>query len=111
VSYFTNRPIQTDPGIAFLGLLLLFAAVLMLFFVILGGTGPTSPLNSFYFLSAQTSQIPNADADFVHWTLWNVCREAPNGNNGVCGRSIAGHVLLPQHNFQTAVGVPYDFYE
>lgn len=62
----------TDPSLGLPALVFLAGSIVMLFFVILSGTTRTSPLNSTYFLQADTSGITGA-RDVSQWTYFYVC--------------------------------------
>lgn len=82
-------------------------------FIILAGAIDHSPINKWYFLQADTSNIPNAPA-LARWTFWDIC----DGSTGetVCSGSGFGSVsparpLDPpsNSNFGTDTNVPAAF--
>lgn len=62
----------TDPSLGLVALIFLGGSIVMLFFVILSGTTPTTPLNSTYFLQADTAGITGA-LDISQWTYFYIC--------------------------------------
>ncbi|KAI5303957.1 hypothetical protein KEM56_007026 [Ascosphaera pollenicola] len=96
------------PLCATLALFFLAGANLLLMFVLLAGANNANPLKRFYFLEADTSQIPGAPKT-SRWTFWAVC-EAKDGHNNCHNRS-AGVPLDPpgKRNFHTNEGVPQGF--
>lgn len=64
----TMRVINT-----FFNLFFLAGACLLLIFTVLAGSSKHFPLNKFYWLEADTSNIPNSPANTSAWTFWGVC--------------------------------------
>lgn len=58
-----------------LGLLFISGALVLLFFVILGGVSDSTPLNNTYFLQADTAGITGAK-DTTRWTYFYMCDES-----------------------------------
>lgn len=85
----------------------------MSLFILLAGAINASPVNKWYFLQADTANIPNAP-QLSRWTFWNIC-EGSSGSN-VCSGSGYGSIsparpLDPPagSNFGTDVNVPPQF--
>lgn len=92
-------------------LILVAGALVFMFFILLAGAVDGNPVNKFYFLQADTSNIANAPA-VSRWTYWNVC--AVQNGRDVCGGSgysnvIPARPLDPPRNFNTINGVPAQF--
>ncbi len=84
-----------------------------MFFILLAGAVDGSPLNKFYFLQANTGNIPGAPT-IARWTYWNVCG-VQNGRT-VCGNQGYSdvHPAFPldpasHRNFDTTTNVPRNF--
>lgn len=82
-------------------------------FIFLAGGIDSSPVNMFYFLQADTANIPGAP-QVARWTFWNIC-EGSSGRN-VCGNTGYGNVALARpfdppssSNFGTTNNVPAQF--
>jgi hypothetical protein len=90
-----------------MSLILTAGAVLLLFFVILGGTRDRTPLDDIYFLRAETSGIRGAPR-LARWTFWNACETGPNGRNQ-CSSVSPAYPFDPPRNFGTTEGVPSQF--
>ncbi|KAI4091301.1 MAG: hypothetical protein LQ344_004160 [Seirophora lacunosa] len=60
------------PALAFVSLILIAGAILLILFTLLGGAVGGNPVNQFYFLQADTSGLGNAAAN-SRWTFWNAC--------------------------------------
>lgn len=82
-----------------------------MFFILLAGAVDGNPVNRWYFLQADTSNIANAPA-LSRWTYWNVC----DGSTGVdvCSGSGYGKIsparpFDPVRNFGTSDNVPQQF--
>ncbi|RMZ92222.1 hypothetical protein DV736_g530, partial [Chaetothyriales sp. CBS 134916] len=93
-----------------LSLLLLAGGIIFMFFILLAGAVDGYPVNRFYFLEADTSNIPNALL-VSRWTYWNVCGK--DGSRTVCGDKHYENVRPafpldpPSHReFNTHVNVP-----
>jgi hypothetical protein len=87
-----------------LNLVLLAGTVLMLLLTILSGSSDHTPLNKFYWLSADTSNIKGAPSESA-WTFWGVCEKS---NYSECTLGPA-YPISPKDNFHTTQGVPSDF--
>lgn len=84
-----------------------------MFFILLAGAVDGFPVNRWYFLQADTSNIPGAPA-LSRWTYWNVC--GVEGARTVCGDENYSnvHPAFPfnppgRKNFDTEVNVPPAF--
>lgn len=86
--------------------------MLLEFFILLAGAVNGSPVNMFYFLQVDTSNIQGAPA-LSRWTYWNVC-DGSSGNN-VCDHStMYGSIkparpFDPPRNFGTDNNIPGQF--
>jgi SUR7/PalI family len=80
----------------------------LLFFILLGGTKESTPLNEFYWLQADTSHIPGAPAE-SRWTLYGVCGVSSDGKNINCTKNTADFAFQPDVTYHTTTGVPQDF--
>jgi len=81
-------------------------AVVLLFFVILGGVNYTPPLNETFFLSADISSFHStidSPSGFGQWTLWGICGATTNGKNVNCGTHHAAYPFSPKDNFGSSV--------
>merc|ERR1712169_71174 len=94
-------------------LILVAGGLLLMFFILLAGAVDGSPLNKFYFLQANTGNIPGAPT-IARWTYWNVCG-VQNGRT-VCGDQDYSNVhpafpLDPasHRTFDTTTNVPRNF--
>lgn len=85
-------------------LFFLAGSVLLLLLTVLSGSSNHFPLNDFYWLSADTSGIPNAPTTSA-WTFWGVC-ELDNFNQCTLGPA---YPISPVDNFNTDTGIPEDF--
>ncbi|GMM35532.1 Sur7 protein [Saccharomycopsis crataegensis] len=85
------------------------AATLFLFFIILSGSSknPSTPLNRFYWVEADTSSISGAPAR-TRWTYWGVCEQINSHTKNCTGLGPAVPIS-PVNNFQTEDGVPSYF--
>jgi len=81
--------------------------LLHLFVILAGAVSGSSPINSIYFLQADTSAIAGAPA-VSRWTFWNANAVDGSGNTVVNGVS-AAFPLDPPSNFGTSKGVPAGF--
>ncbi|MCJ1422052.1 hypothetical protein MMC32_008421 [Xylographa parallela] len=95
------------PIFAFASLILIAGACVLIFLVLLAGAVNSNPVNTIYFLQADTSGISGAPAQ-SRWTLWNVCSVDANGVD-VCPKVSAAYPFDPQNNFGTTKGVPAAF--
>jgi len=95
------------PFLTFIPLILTAGATLFIILVLLGGSISSSPGDSTYFLSADTSNIQGAPST-THFTLWNVCN-GQTGKNTDCGSVAAAFALQPQSTFNTNNNIPADF--
>ena len=82
---------------AFMSLVLVAGAIVLIFFVVLAGAINGNPVNQVYFLQTDTSSIPGAPS-IAQWTLWNVCGADSNGLDEDCGVTPA-FPFDPQNNF------------
>lgn len=97
----------TRPLLAILSLVLVAGALLLQFFTILSGGVKGAPLNKFYFLQADTSNIPGA-LNPARWTFFAICG-VENGLNANCRSPKAALPFDPPRNFGTEEGVPQQF--
>jgi len=74
---------KTRGGLGIVSLILLAAALLFMFFVVLAGVSDVTPLNKTYFLQADTSAIPGA-RPVSQWTYFYVC----GSGNTNCGKPV-----------------------
>lgn len=93
------------PPLAILSLFFTAGAILLMFFVVLGGTRDRTPLDDIYFLRANTG-IAGAP-ETSRWTLWNVCG-TENGRNS-CDSVRPAYPFDPPRNFGTNENVPSQF--
>lgn len=96
-----------------LSLILVAGGLLLSLFMFLAGGIDSNPINKFYFLQADTSNIPGAP-QLARWTFWNIC-EGASGRN-VCGNTGYGQVALARpfqppasSNFDTTTNIPGQF--
>lgn len=96
-----------------LSLILVAGGLLLGLFIILAGAVNGSPVNKFYFLEADTANIPGAPA-LARWTFWNICDGASGVN--VCSSTGYGNVSPARpfdppsgRNFGTTDNVPTQF--
>lgn len=110
-----SEPYLTIPGGLFslISLILVAGGLLFGLFIILAGAIDHAPVNRWYFLQADTSNIPNAPA-LSRWTFWNIC-DGASGHN-ICSGSGYGSVsparpLDPPagSNFGTDTNIPQAF--
>lgn len=87
--------------------MLIAGAALLIFLVLLAGAVDGFPVNQIYFLEADTSSIPGANA-ISRWTLWNICGDS-NGNDVSCSKIMAAFPFDPQSNFNSQKNVPAGF--
>jgi len=96
-----------------LSLILVAGGLLLSLFILLAGAVKGSPVNQWYFLQADTSNIPNAP-QLSRWTFWNIC----DGSSGttVCSNAGYGNVSPARpfdppsgRNFGTTTNVPEAF--
>lgn len=73
---------STGPILGLLSLLFTAGALLLMLFIILAGAINQAPVNKWYFLQANTGNIPQAPS-VARWTFWNLC-PVVDGKN-VCG--------------------------
>ncbi|KIW16030.1 hypothetical protein PV08_06081 [Exophiala spinifera] len=98
---------------SFVSLILVAGALLFMFLILLAGAVDGDPVNKFYFLQAETGNIPGAPP-VSRWSYWNVC-------NVVNGKTACGdehysdvHPAFPldpssHREFDTDVNVPRNF--
>jgi hypothetical protein len=84
-----------------------------MFFILLAGAVDHNPVNKWYLLEADTSNIPNAPP-VSRWSYWNVC--GVEDGRTVCGDQSYSdvHPAFPldpasHRTFDTVVNVPEDF--
>ena len=84
-----------------------------MFFILLAGAIDHGPVNKFYILQADTSNIPGAPR-VSRWSYWNVCG-VKNGRT-VCGDQNYSqvHPAFPldpasHRTFDTTVNIPHNF--
>lgn len=95
-----------------LSLILVAGGLLLALFILLAGAVDGKPVNQWYFLQADTSNIPGAPA-LSRWTFWNIC-DGSGGSDlktGALGAVKAARPLDPPsgRNFGTTTGVPAAF--
>jgi hypothetical protein len=76
---------------------------------LLGGAKDLNPLNQFYWLEVDTSDIQGAPSK-TRWTFYNYC-EVQNGRNSNCSKNKADFPFEPDRTFGTTNGVPNDIIE
>lgn len=93
-----------------ISLILVAGGLLLGIFILLAGAINGSPVNKFYFLQADTSNIPGAPR-LARWTFWNIC-DGSSGLN-VCGNTGYGNISPARpfdppsgRNFGTTDNVP-----
>jgi hypothetical protein len=103
----------TEGIFALVSLILVAGGVLFMFFILLAGAVDGFPVNRWYFLQADTSNIPNAPP-VSRWTYWNVC--GVDGSRTVCGdRGYSNvHPAFPlnppgRKTFDTEINIPNNF--
>lgn len=96
-----------------MSLILVAGGVLLMFFVLLAGAINAGPVDHFYILEADTSNIPNAPP-LSRWSYWNVC--GVDGDTTVCGDANYEkvHPAFPldpasHRTFDTIVNMPENF--
>ena len=96
------------PGtpLTLVSLILIMGALLLMLLTILGGSIGKNPTNQFYYLEADTSNIPGAAA-LTRWTTWNACGVTEGRN--VCPGVHPAYAFDPPRNFGTDEGVPPQF--
>ncbi|ANB14323.1 Fmp45p [Sugiyamaella lignohabitans] len=82
-------------------------AALLLFFIVLGGSRNSTPLNEFFWLEADTSKVPGAPS-LTRWTFYGICHVV-DGRNANCTSNKADFGFDPIHTFGTHTGLPDDF--
>lgn len=87
--------------------LFLLGSTLLLIFIVLSGSITDAPINEFYWLQADTSNITGAP-DLSRWTFWGLCGVS-GGKNVDCSSLEPAYPLSPVDNFGTTVNVPSDF--
>jgi len=97
------------PLMGLISLVLLAAAIVLEFFIILSGSITSSPEDLVYFLQADTSGIPGAPNP-ARWTYWAVCG-VDGKHNANCGAVVPALPFSPanRRNFGTDQGVPDAF--
>lgn len=94
------------PILGFASIILILGALLLMLLTLIGGSVGHNPINKFYFLEADTSQIPGA-APLTRWTFWNACTVI-NGRDD-CPKVHPAYPFDPPRNFGTSSGVPQQF--
>ncbi|ABN67058.2 predicted protein [Scheffersomyces stipitis CBS 6054] len=85
-------------------LFFLAGTILLLIFVVLSGSSDHFPLDEFYWVSADTSNISGAPSRAA-WTFWGVCEK----NNYTECQSGPAFPISPVDNWDTNVNVPQKF--
>ncbi|BAO38050.1 protein SUR7 [Kluyveromyces marxianus] len=93
--------------VRFISILFLAGSTLLLLFIVMSGSINHAPINKFYWLQADTSNISSAPA-LSRWTFWGVCGVS-GGKNVNCTDLGPAYPLSPVDNFHTKVGMPHDF--
>ncbi|KAL9025345.1 MAG: hypothetical protein Q9196_005814 [Gyalolechia fulgens] len=86
--------------LAFVSLILIAGAILLIFLTLLGGAVDDNPTNKFYFLEADTSGLGNA-ATTSRWTFWSACSVVDGHNQ--CPKVRAAYPFDPNRNFETTM--------
>ncbi|KAL8798605.1 MAG: hypothetical protein Q9200_007738 [Gallowayella weberi] len=86
------------PALAFVSLVLIAGAILLILFTLLGGAVDKNPFNKFYFLEADTHDLGTA-APLSRWTFWSSC-SVMDGHNACPGVKPA-YPFDPRRNFGT----------
>ncbi|KAI4138623.1 MAG: hypothetical protein L6R39_006693 [Caloplaca ligustica] len=97
---YVDIPDWEGPALAFVSLILIAGAILLILFTLLGGAVDKNPTYKFYFLQADTSDLGNAAAR-TRWTFWNACSVA-NGHNA-CPKVHPAYPFDPNRNFDTTM--------
>ncbi|CAK9440126.1 uncharacterized protein LODBEIA_P42260 [Lodderomyces beijingensis] len=92
-------------AVTFVNLFFLAGAILLLLFTVLSGSSKHSPLDKFYWLEADTTNIRNAPANRSAWTFWGVC-DKEDYSNCLLGPA---YPISPVDNFDTTENIP-DFF-
>lgn len=94
-----------------LSLILIAGGMLLSLFILIAGAVDGSPVNKWYFLEADTSNIPGAPS-LSRWTFWNIV-DGATGSNDKVGASYSNvkpaRPLDPPRNFGTTTNVPEEF--
>lgn len=85
----------------------LAGTTLLLLFIVMSGSINSFPINSFYWLQADTSSISGAPA-LSRWTFWGLATVSDN-NRSVSHQLSPAYPLSPVDNFGTTENVPQDF--
>lgn len=102
---FPSNTTTTGPALAFVSLILIAGAIVLIFLTLLAGAVDKNPTNKFYFLQAGTSGLGNAAAT-TRWTFWNAC-SVVNGRNA-CPKAHPAYPFEPNRNFATSMSFGYD---
>lgn len=86
---------------------LLAGTTLLLILVVMSGSTDSFPINRFYWVQADTSNIPNAPST-SRWTFWGVCELGRDGNNN-CPSLGPAYPFSPVDNFGSNSNVPSSF--
>lgn len=95
------------PLLGLISLVFVAGAILLHFLVLLAGAVNGRPVNTIYFLEADTSAIPGAPST-SRWTFWNQDPVDSNSLTAINGIHPAWP-FDPQSNFGTQTGVPSGF--
>jgi hypothetical protein len=87
-------------------LFFLAGTTLLLIFIVLSGSINHSPINRFYWIQADTSDIPNAPAE-SRWTYWGLT--SVSDGKSVSDNLAPAYPFSPIDNFGTTENVPQDF--
>ncbi|SCW00767.1 LAFE_0C11540g1_1 [Lachancea fermentati] len=88
-------------------LLFLAGTTLLLILIVLSGAINDYPVDRFYWVQGDTSNISGAPA-LSRWTFWGVCDRNSSGST-VCSDLSPAYPISPVDNFGTTVNVPSDF--
>ncbi|EMG50332.1 SUR7 Protein SUR7 [Candida maltosa Xu316] len=88
-----------------INLFFLLGSLVLLVFIVLSGSSKHYPLNKFYWLEADTTNIPNAPGNRSAWTFWGVC-DKNDFSNCLVGPA---YPISPPDNFETSENIPEDF--
>ncbi|SCU79715.1 LADA_0B02696g1_1 [Lachancea dasiensis] len=91
-------------------LLFLAGATLLLILILLSGAITEFPIDRFYWLEAETSDISGAPTGLARWTFWGLCTKDSSGNLQ-CPNLAPAYPISPRDNFSSAPSseLPSDF--
>ncbi|GMM38266.1 hypothetical protein DASC09_056050 [Saccharomycopsis crataegensis] len=91
---------------SFIDLFFLAGSTLLLLLIVLSGSSrnPSFPLDHFYWLEADTSDIPNAYAN-TRWTYWGLCEKVGSVSKN-CYDIGPAIPISPVDNFETETNIP-----